>query len=478
MIYAVPVRERRIRPHRWVWLACLALLIGCSDGPSDPSQRSAPLAVRVVFADPEARPVDGLGRSGGTTVSLSELTARAVELGEANRVRDEETVSLDASQNRFRVRLAVPPAPYYRVEIEARGTRTSELGESEFGLAYFGQGFAMDVSAETEQTVEVLVESCVPRISGNLVEGELTLSWPPVTDAARYRLREVVGGSFLETPIARTDTTISIGSVSRSFRVRAELENGLVGAYSEPVQAGEGSGGDLRVTVVDAQTADPLSGAQVTVQGRSVATNGQGIAELAGLSPGSATVVASLEGYAPGSVEVTIVSGQIVDARIVLSRIVPNGYRFILTWGAAPADLDSYLVTPAIEDSVYVIFYQDPGSETATPFAYLDRDDTDGFGPETITIFQNFPGSYHYFVNNYSGAGSGPLAGSGATVSLVFGDQVIRTVTVPTTGEGEYWDVLTLDGISGVVTIHNEIRSDPPPTGARRAGLAKRTSGP
>ena len=49
-----------------------------------------------------------------------------------------------------------------------------------------------------------------------------------------------------------------------------------------------------------------------------------------------------------------------------------------LTWGASPSDIDSHLRTP---DGSHV-FYSSKGSLTTTPFASLDVDDVDGFGPK------------------------------------------------------------------------------------------------
>src|SRR5690606_12378853 len=101
-------------------------------------------------------------------------------------------------------------------------------------------------------------------------------------------------------------------------------------------------------------------------------------------------------------------------------------------------------MTPPIRDGgkIYEISYQDLGSAEEPPFALLDHDDTDSFGPETITIVHVQPGEYHYYVHNYSGTEdpkSAPLAGSGATLTLIRGSEVLQRVVVPSTGTGHYW---------------------------------------
>jgi hypothetical protein len=219
------------------------------------------------------------------------------------------------------------------------------------------------------------------------------------------------------------------------------------------------------VSVVDAQTGEPLPGALVTVLDFTRETNNQGIAEFADLPVGETTVTVSLAGYVDAVSEVTIEAGRITTERVVLSRTLTSGYRFVLTWGEQPFDLDSYLVTPPIGEQVYVISYLYFGSEEEPPYAVLDHDDTGSFGPETITIVHNQPGDYRYFVHNYSRANdpeSPALAGSGATLTLIRGNEVLERLVVPSTGTGDYWNVLRLDAESGTISIVNEIVENPP----------------
>jgi hypothetical protein len=318
----------------------------------------------------------------------------------------------------------------------------------------------MDVSASTENRVDVPLAMVVPDVSGVESRGFLALSWPAVPGAVRYRIREGVGDLVFDTAISRTDTTIAVGSVAKSFRVRAELDDGIVSAYSRAIETGNATSSDLRVVVVDAQTGDPLPGATVTFLEVSQVTDAGGVAEFTDLPIGTATVTVTADGYIEAVSEVTIVAGRITTERIVLSRTLTDGYRFILTWGEQPFDLDSYLVTPPIGDQVYTISWLNFGAENEPPFAVLDHDDTDSFGPETTTIVQGLPGVYRFYVHNFSRANnpeSPPLAGSGATVTLIRGTEVINRVVVPATGTGDYWNVLTLDPQSVTVVILNEI---------------------
>ena len=73
---------------------------------------------------------------------------------------------------------------------------------------------------------------------------------------------------------------------------------------------------------------------------------------------------------------------------------LPSGEtRLVLNWGSQPGDLDSHLLTPEIEGQNYHISYSNRGSANSAPYATLDTDDVNGYGPETITIKQSFSGT-------------------------------------------------------------------------------------
>ena len=113
---------------------------------------------------------------------------------------------------------------------------------------------------------------------------------------------------------------------------------------------------------------------------------------------GTVVLIASTNGfYTYTNAEVTVVPGQVSTNTCSMSPILtPGSMRLILNWGANPRDLDAHLLTPSIEGQSYHISYQtgNRGNLTNYPFAALDHDATNGFGPETITINQFFPGTY------------------------------------------------------------------------------------
>jgi hypothetical protein len=138
--------------------------------------------------------------------------------------------------------------------------------------------------------------------------------------------------------------------------------------------------------------------------------------------------------------------------------------QFTLSWGENPRDLDSHLWTPPIDSAAYHVYFVDHGDSASAPYAYLDVDDVSSYGPEHVTIYQGFPGTYTYAVYHWSGTGT--LATSGASVSLLKPNGSVETFNVPTdtTGVGEnwWWNVCTIDGTTGEITRINTLAADPP----------------
>lgn len=136
--------------------------------------------------------------------------------------------------------------------------------------------------------------------------------------------------------------------------------------------------------------------------------------------------------------------------------------RLTLTWGVEPRDLDSHLWTPEIEGSTYHVYYGSQGSQESAPYAELDVDDVTSYGPENITVYQYFPGTYYYSVYHFSGEGT--IATSSANVTVLGPEGELHSLDVPPDSAGAHWwwNVLTVDGGTGVITIVDEISENPP----------------
>ena len=98
-----------------------------------------------------------------------------------------------------------------------------------------------------------------------------------------------------------------------------------------------------------------------------------------------------------------------------------------LTWGEQPYDADSHLLTPSGDH----IYFANEGRLSAAPFANLDFDDTDSFGPEFITVRRLMVGRYRYAVNNYSETKNPGLKDSPISVFLA-GPSIRSRILTPT----------------------------------------------
>lgn len=126
-----------------------------------------------------------------------------------------------------------------------------------------------------------------------------------------------------------------------------------------------------------------------------------------------------------------------------ISPVMENldGLRVVLTWGKSPSDLDSHMIFPG--NNIYF------NSKTGTD-AELDVDDTDSYGPETITLQKKHYGeSYVYAVHDFSNrtnTGSTALSESQAKVFVYMGQSLVRTYYVPTNRTGNLWTVFRMTG--------------------------------
>ena len=130
----------------------------------------------------------------------------------------------------------------------------------------------------------------------------------------------------------------------------------------------------------------------------------------------------------------------------------------VLTWGTEPTqsrDLDLHLSGPDGADGRFHIYFS---SMASVEHAFLDLDDTNWGGPETITIRRAssgdfVAGEYHVWVHNYSNTPE--FTGSGAVVTLFAnGEQIGQYSVADATGDPalDIWQVvnITVDAAGNV----------------------------
>ena len=160
--------------------------------------------------------------------------------------------------------------------------------------------------------------------------------------------------------------------------------------------------------------------------------------------------------------------------QIISKRIDDGQVRFVLHWADADkendtvaSDLDSHLVGPgASGDEKFHVYFEHENYSAADSdekYVDLDVDDTSYLGPETITIYKNVNGIYHYYVHNYTDSSADiyynhqtRLATSKPYVEVIRGNVRIAEFNLAETAQGNVWDVCTYNSVTGAVTGINK----------------------
>ncbi|HFN7949651.1 TPA: tetratricopeptide repeat protein [Escherichia coli] len=202
---------------------------------------------------------------------------------------------------------------------------------------------------------------------------------------------------------------------------------------------------DVSIDILSATVKDKrIEGASVTLQ-RNGAQSVTGITNTSGsISLGTsfadnkdALLIVKKEGYSN-----LVVKCPCAGMTYAISPVMTNldGMRVVLSWGEKPFDLDSHLIFPG----GHIYFDSKEGTD-----ANLDVDDTDSYGPETVTISKkHFGESYIYAVQDYSNKGlpnSNYLSASKAKVFVYVGSSLVRSYSVPAGKRGNIWTVFKLN---------------------------------
>ena len=199
----------------------------------------------------------------------------------------------------------------------------------------------------------------------------------------------------------------------------------------------------ITIYFLDAETGDGVRGADVTLLGARGRTDRAGRVcfdyPRGDLMDTKIKAQFTRRGYASIDAELSFMAGALFFNRFTVTKSLPPGkLRVVLDWDAQPTDLDAHL----IRQGTYHISYREMVSYLDK--AKLDRDDRDGFGPETITINRLDPeANYQFFVHDYTR--SGRLAKSKAHVRVYTERGLLKTFTVPLQQQGDKWLVFRLE---------------------------------
>lgn len=225
--------------------------------------------------------------------------------------------------------------------------------------------------------------------------------------------------------------------------------------------------------VINAVTGELLSNVEVMLYkeengqpGRLVAkkiTDEGGNFTFANLHASTFILSSAPEGFIAGERRVTVQTGNMLEHQdLALSPVLGEGQiRIVLTWGEKPEDLEAHLTAPNPDGCRHHCFYWNK----VIPGANLDLDDRHSFGPETITITEKTPGTYRYYVHDFTNRlypTSIWLGQSEAKVTVYSGANQPVTFAVPIL-RGNVWHVFDLDGETGAIIPVGKMTYQPEP---------------
>lgn len=187
-----------------------------------------------------------------------------------------------------------------------------------------------------------------------------------------------------------------------------------------------GPPGTVTGIVTNALTGEPISGATVSVDGAGVSTTTQvnGRFTLNGAPSGVQTLRTTANGFVTETRTVTIPAGGTIEQAIALTPARAGGeITIVLTWSGEPRDLDAHLSGPDRSGGRFHLYFANPDAPLPSPYATLDVDDRESFGPETISISRDpttgqfRAGEYRYWVHNFSTAPEFDVSNARVTVN-------------------------------------------------------------
>jgi hypothetical protein len=326
-------------------------------------------------------------------------------------------------------------------------------------------------SCEKDNTDEPIVTTGI-EISGQILNA---------TDiGVRGAKIQFAGPTKTHTGTADDQGNYSISGLSEgSYTVTLEASGYITNSIAD-VSVSEGSthnfnllgGASVTGKVLNSQTGQGVANAEVAFYSTNskstddfvyvvfkLYTNAEGIYHLGDLPEGFFNVRMSAPGFNDNEIlNVEVNSGSNLFGETTIVEQVAEGHvRIVLSWGVLPEDLDSHLTGPTSSGDRFHVYYSNETVSDGTE-AYLDVDDTQSYGPETITITQYLSGVYRYSVHNYDN--DGPDGGqeiydSPVKVEIFDSNGLIASFSPKpfTAGSGNTWRVFEFTITNDLVSV-------------------------
>lgn len=214
----------------------------------------------------------------------------------------------------------------------------------------------------------------------------------------------------------------------------------------------------FKATLIHALTGEPLADVNITIKNRATGeTVGMGKTDEYGeysqkMDYGEYDVVFTKPKFLSAKHEFRMDLTELpVCMNFALSPKIDK-YRIVLTWGAFPKDLDAHLSGPKPDGGKFHIWWRNKTMIGGKNF--LDIDDQNSYGPETITIYKPAKGVYKYAVHNFSGRkrrNRQDLSFSNAHVDVYGLGRLLASFDVPPGQRGNVWYVFDLDEDQNII---------------------------
>lgn len=204
--------------------------------------------------------------------------------------------------------------------------------------------------------------------------------------------------------------------------------------------------GLLSLWITDCDTGKPVQEATVDISNvGTFKTDSNGIASFPALADGIYNFTINHDDYVFTNEKFEVFSESIIFHKYsVPKKVNYKCIKIILDWGKTPKDLDAHLIK---ENSYHISFRDKRKSDDKT--VWLDKDDMDSFGPETITITElDINSTYKYFVFNWTNrndSNSLSLSKSGAKVRIYADNKFLQTFKISSQKQGIKWDVFNIE---------------------------------
>lgn len=269
-------------------------------------------------------------------------------------------------------------------------------------------------------------------------------------------------GTYQVTILSHDRTPVEIHGVHVTANETEELPDAVLTVPSDIPGKAEGQ-------VIDSMDGAGVDGAELRFyKGLNAEDNGNPLYRIQSdprgnysitLPGGAYTVFSSKEGYRTSwrSVYSEDEKTQPNQNCTLTPKAAEGQVRIVLTWGADPDDLDSHLVNQTSGIHVYFPSDQLTHKVDDTVTVILDHDDINEYGPEQTTIMVQQPGTYAFYVHDFTNresTNSRKMAESEATVTVYVGEGEPQIFHVPEKA-GTLWKVFTYK--NGIVTPSGEM---------------------